>query len=290
MNPRTLISLACVMVCLLACDLPGIIHEITRSDAQTPVSQPPAQTANGTGLGPQTPAGQPPTLTASGTGLAPQTPAGQPPAQTANDKGLGPRTLDVTDPALTKQYSSSVSSHQQNIFESVDKSGAPYKTIFDVIQMEQVVPQWGSYHYVATYWNGKIDPAKVTDNGVTNGKYYSVNSTGKCSVSPQTKPLSPSGSFLINLQYIKGTMSRVEDGVVINGVLTDRYELKRANVADFVEALEFKPSSLYRAREGGYLVRLEYSVVDKYKTSQTFEKEFDPSKTVLITNRTDLTY
>ena len=33
-------------------------------------------------------------------------------------------------------------------------------------------------------------------------------------------------------------MSRVEDGVVINGVLTDRYELKRANVADFVEALE----------------------------------------------------
>ena len=156
--------------------------------------------------------------------------------------------------------------------------------------MEQVVPQWGSYNYVATYWNGKIDPAKVTDNGVTNGKYYSVNSTGKCSVSPQTKPLTPSGSFLINLQYIKGTMSRVEDGVVINGVLTDRYELKRANVAEFVEAMEFKPSSLYRAREGGYLVRLEYTVVFEYRASQAFEKEFDPSKTVLITNRTDLTY
>jgi hypothetical protein len=288
MKLRTLISLAFVMVFALACDLPMVIQGITGSDSKTPAGQSPTQTANGTGLGPQTPAGQSPTQTANGTGLGPQTPVGQSPAQTANGTGLGPQTLDVTDPDLAKQHTSSVSSFQQYLYESVDKSGAPYKVSHNVNHMEQIEPQWGYYMHITVLSNGKSDPAKESDEGQLNGKNFSIKA-GKCATSPDKAKHTPSGGWFVGMQDIQGKMNRVEDGVVVNGALTDRYEIQRANLHAW-NPLEVKSGSLYRAREGGYLVRFEYAVLDKYNASQVFEKEFDPSKSVLITVRYDLTY
>jgi hypothetical protein len=289
MNPRTVFSLALVMVCLLACDLPGIIQEITRSDSEPPAGQSPAQTANGTAIGPQTPAGQPPTLTANGTALRPQTPAGQPPTLAANDKGLGPQTLDAADPDLVKQHTSSVSSYDQDLYEGFDKSGAPYKLSYDRFHMEQIEPKWGYYSHISVIRNGKVDPAAESEMGQLNGKNFSVKA-GKCGTSPDTSTHKPSNSFFVGMQDIRGKLNRVENGVVINGALTDRYEIQSANLHGWTRAVEFKPSSLYRAREGGYLVSLVYAVLDQYDSGRTFEKDFDPSKPVLITLRHDLTY
>jgi hypothetical protein len=204
-----------------------------------------------------------------------------------NNTGLGPASLVVTDPDLTTQVTSSVSALTQYIYEGVDKSGSPYTVTWDYIKMEQVEPQWASYDKITTSWNGSLDPDK--DGGFLDGKNFSINK-GKCYVSQDKYTHQPSGIFLNPLQELEGTVRRVEDGVVINGVLTDRYELKRSNISSFKTATkEFRSGSLYRAREGGYLVGIEYVLVLEY-TSLTFEEQFDPSKPIVFTDRYNLTY
>jgi hypothetical protein len=225
-----------------------------------------------------------PSMISGSSGSTPQSQEGQ-----TNDKGVGPKTLDVTDPALAKQFTSSVSSHLLNTYESVDKAGAPNKVTFEVTQMEQIEPQWSSYNHVRASWNSTVDPEKEMEGGALNGKNFSIGS-GKCWMTPDKGTHTPLGTFLDNLQNLQSKINRVEDGVEINGVLTDRYALKLSNIRFSDNVKEFKLGNLYRAQEGGYLVRFEYTAEMNYDSSQAFDKEFDPSKPVLFTEQYDLTY
>lgn len=213
-----------------------------------------------------------------------------PSAPGPNDEGAGPATLDVTDPDLQKQAASNASEDKQTIFESVDKAGAPSNFIFESIYMEQVEPQWAHYTHSFTSRNGQIDLANANEGGVLNGKSFAINSKGICYVQAEKNTHKPSGVFLNSLQDLKGKLKRVETGVVINGVQTDRYELKLDNLSRKSHVTELKSGSLYRAREGGYLVRFEYTDVETYQASNTDEKDFDPSKPVQFTVRFELTY
>jgi len=203
--------------------------------------------------------------------------------------GLGPATLAMDDPDLAKQATSSASSHTQYIYEGTDKTGSSYTVTWDFTYMEQIEPQWASYNRITTSWNGSVDPEDSKEGGFLDGKNFSVNED-ICHVSPDTYTHQPWGTFLNPLQELEGNIKRVEEGVVINGVLTDRYELKRSNIGSFRTATkEFRSGSLYRAREGGYLVSIEYVLVLEY-SYLPLEEQFDPSKPIVYTNRYDLTY
>jgi hypothetical protein len=213
----------------------------------------------------------------------------QPDQSLNNGTGLGPATLALDDPNLAKQATSSASSHQQYVYEGIDMTGSPYTVTWDSIYMEQIEPQWASYNFITTSWNGSIDPEDNKEQGFLDGKGFSINK-GKCYVNPDTYTHEPWGIFLNPLAELEGSIKRVEEGVVINGVLTDRYELKGSNIDAFKSATkEFRSGSLYRAREGGYLVRIEYALVLEY-SDLPFEKQFDPSKPIVFTNRYNLTY
>jgi hypothetical protein len=221
-------------------------------------------------------------------GISPSAPGS---SSNSNDQGAGPATLDVTDPDLAKQAASSISSDSQYIYESVDKAGAPLKVIQETIGMEQIEPQWAHYGHSFTSRNGQIiDVANATEGGVLNGKNFAINSKGICTVQVDKNPPKPSGAYLTSLQDVVGKLNRVETGVVINGVLTDRYELKFDNLRWKSHVTDFKSGSLYRAREGGYLVRFEYTVGVEYNSTNPSQKDFDPSKPILYTDRFELTY
>jgi hypothetical protein len=203
--------------------------------------------------------------------------------------GVGPATLAMDDPNLNKQATSSASSQQQYVYEGIDMSGAPYTVTWDSIYMEQIEPQWASYNFIKTSWNGSVDPDDTREQGFLDGKGFSIDKD-KCYVNPDTYTHEPWGIFLNPLAELEGTVKRVEEGVEINGVLTDRYELKGSNVSAYETATkEFRSGSLWRAREGGYLVRIEYVLVLEH-TSLPLEEQFDPSKPIVLTNRYNLTY
>ena len=55
-------------------------------------------------------------------------------------------------------------------------------------------------------------------------------------------------------------MKRVETSVTVNGVITDRYQLRKDNFVEEDGIIKLISGSLYRARDGGYLVQVEYVV------------------------------
>lgn len=245
MKFRILIILAIVMVFMLACNLlPGDTVDLGSNSG--------SQSRPNTG-------GQPTDVSGGST-----------------DKGNpGPKTLSVDDPALNAEYTANVDQHNYWIIEGVDASGSPHTIAQEINQQVQTEPEWAQYYYWSVLRNGEI--FDFSEFAIHNGQHFSVNDQFTCQKREDQTKHKPAVQPSIYLQELKGTLKRVETGVMVNGILTDRYEIakKNINTSSVVEVLS---GSLYRAQEGGYLVKFEFSTMFQIWSGSAYEEEFDASK------------
>ena len=190
---------------------------------------------------------------------SPQTGVSSPP--TGVDQP-GPEILKLNDPWLGSNYTGSFTQNDARTVESVTPAGAAIKTSFVFTIMEQITPEWLSYSMVRKIANDKV--ITQLEAGIVKGVRYSGSKTCASSADPQEGNHGIDGApqnILTN--EFTGHVKRVETGVTINGVITDRYELRQDNFVAADTLVNFKSGSLYRARNGGYLVQLEYVVTIK---------------------------
>jgi len=130
------------------------------------------------------------------------------------------------------------------------------------------------------------------ESGIVKGVIYSGTKT--CSVSPD--PYAGKHGIDDTPQNIlsnvfTGHVKRVETGVTINSVIADRYELRRDNFASAEAIIDFQSGSLYRARDGGYLVQLEYVIKIKPQSwAINTSDEYSTTEPSLVTFHFDRTY
>jgi hypothetical protein len=210
----------------------------------------------------------------------------------------GPDLLALDDLALISNFTSSFSQHQEITGESYTPDGAAILTSLVADSMQQLSPYWSSYILAKEVVNGKV--ITQFESGIAKGVVYSVSPT--CEPYPDPEPGKPRSDYTPSKIFTNepsGYVKLIEKGVTINGVITDRYEFKRDNFTASGVVVGFKSGSLYRARDGGYLVRLEYVVVitpqswainvgDQYSTTETtlvtfvFERTYAPEGTLTI--------
>jgi hypothetical protein len=114
----------------------------------------------------------------------------------------------------------------------------------------------------------------VVESAAVDGQLYTLQPGGECAQSAPGNP--PSGAFSLLPTALTGTAQRVETGVEINGLLTDRYAIQAENlvpnaeinlqqitsdgestITSTVTVRLTGSGSLFRVREGGFAVRLE---------------------------------
>jgi len=210
--------------------------------------------------------------------------------QTASSAGSA-AVLDLKDEALNTVYTTSFIQHQEDTYEGVDANGAPLKVKIVQENMEQADPEWSNYTRYQLTSNTAIQ--KDTEFSIIKGQVYS-RAKNACNVFPDTtakshKPTNWPKSLLKS--YITGSAKKVESGVKVNGVLTDKYELKLEN-SPFADSLEkMESSELYRAQNGGYLVKLVISQTwsaEKWQGASTYG--FAGGQPIKIKNVVDFTY
>lgn len=205
---------------------------------------------------------------------------------------IGPEILDSTDPALNTMFSRSFQHYQEDSIDGYDQNDAPFtrSVIWEVMQQDQ--PEWSSYLYHLEKLNDET--IEERESTVLNGMTYytSFNGTGKCSISKD----SFADKYVLDdwpgqlHQNLKGSLKRVEMGETVNGVVTDRYELKLGDVGTS-SAIELKSGSLYRARQGGYLVRFEFTIlVEPQSYGDNIGSRYSTDKPALLTFHHDFTY
>ena len=210
--------------------------------------------------------------------------------QSLNAKG-GPAILDLSDESLNTVYTSSYIQHQEDIYEGVDVNGAPLKIKIVQENMEQSSPDWSNYTRFQMTNNRSIE--KDTEFSIINGRVY-ARAKNSCNVfaDPNTKDHSPTNwpaSFLKS--YVTGTAKKTASGVTVNGVLTDRYELKQENSPFAGSLISMSGSELYRAQEGGYLVKMVITQTwpaEKWQGASTYR--FAGDQPVTIKTIIDFTY
>jgi len=245
MKSRILIILAIVMVFMLACNLlPGDTVDLG---------------TNSSGHSGSNSSGQPTDASGGSTG------EGNP----------GPKTLSVDDPALNAEFTANVDQHNYWIIEGLDTSGSPHTIAQEITQQVQSEPGWAQYYYRGVLRNGET--FDFSEFAIHNGQYFSVNDQYTCQTREDQTKDEPAVQPSVYLQELQGTLKRVETGVMVNGILTDRYEIakKNINTSSVVEVLS---GSLYRAQDGGYLVKFEFSAMYQIWAGSAYEKEFDASK------------
>jgi hypothetical protein len=201
----------------------------------------------------------------------------------------GPEILALTDIWLGSNYTSSFSQDIERTAEGVSPTGEQIKSniIFELRQ--QVSPGWTSYNLMKQITNDVV--IAQFEVGIVNGVAYSGTQT--CRVAPDPEASvhmldSTLNNLLIN--ELRGHVKRVETGISINGVITDRYELRKDNFTMAESVIEFISGSLYRARDGGFLTRLEYVIKIKPQSwvinmSDAFSST-DPSLVTYLLDRT----
>lgn len=206
----------------------------------------------------------------------------------ASGHPIGPATLDLTDPALNALYTHSFRHFQQDSTDGFDKNDAPYKYVMSFETMQQDQPQWSDYGRSIEKSNGQT--TKDIESSVIDGKSYSFSNLGNNPCAVRDDSFADQHELQVPNVNLKGRVKQVESGVTINGVLTDRYELTLAQVG--VDAtLELKSGSLYRARQGGYLVQIEYTVLIKPQSyGMNIGSKYSDDKPAWITFHDDYTY
>jgi hypothetical protein len=196
----------------------------------------------------------------------------------------GPQILSLSDQWLGVNFKENFTQLQEMAGESKTLNGEAIKTIFTTDYVQQAAPQWMSYQLVKETENGKV--TQQIETGIMGGVSYIGMDT--CLTQPDPDPENhrsdhtPRGIF----QTVPdGHVRLVEPNVTINGVVTDRYELMQDNFKSSQDVVKFRSGSLNRARDGGYLVHLEYVVViapqswainvgDLYSTTETTQVTF----------------
>jgi hypothetical protein len=90
---------------------------------------------------------------------------------------------------------------------------------------------------------------------------------------------------------LTGHVKRVETGVTVNGVVTDRYDLRPESFMASDSIVALKSGSLYRARVGGDLVQLDYVVTIKPQSwAINMSDEYSTTAPSKVTYHFDRTY
>jgi hypothetical protein len=171
----------------------------------------------------------------------------------------GPAVLTLNDEWLKSNFTENFSQHQSKIAKGVSQTKTESTVIYQSEYMQQANPNWKDYSLVNQTANGVIQ--FQDESGTVNDiKYSNINNT--CSSAPNEVAFyfSDQTPSVILTTDLAGHVKRVEEGVTLNGVLADRYELSAANFSNSETMLEFISGDLYRARNGGYLMQLDYVV------------------------------
>jgi len=210
----------------------------------------------------------------------------------------GPDLLSLSDLNLISNFTTSFSQRYEMTGESLSPEGAAVTTsLLDEI-MQQTTPEWISYQSLKEIENGNV--LNQIDAGIVKGMIYSGPGTCTIGIDPNVGKHVPDHTpSNILLKEPSGYVKLIESGITINGVITDRYELTGDNFTKSGTINEFDTGSLYRARDGGYLVHMEYrakvnpqssfiNVGDQYSTTEPstltvrFDRTYSPDGTLSV--------
>ena len=189
----------------------------------------------------------------------------------SQDAGANPETIDLSNPAL--YVNNAYSTYKMNMaikYEGVDTAGSPksFDMVFNIENQTQPKAQ-----------RITIAGEDATENiefVILGDQAMSVFPGVGCSVFPASsmQGQSPEEGIPDVNGLLTGQAKRVETGVSIEGVITDRYELTSENMADLdtSETPKVSDGSVYVAQDGGYIVRIEMN-----GTVNTADNDFDPN-------------
>ena len=202
----------------------------------------------------------------------------------------GPDILNLTDIWLTYSPTSSFTQRESTTVESFTPGGKALTTSFVSVAMQQSSPEWLSYDLVKKITNNKV--VAQSESGIAKGVFYAGYTTCLSSPDP-TEGDHPTNVTPDNiLTYtLTGHVKLVETGVTVNGVITDRYEIRPDSFVASAAVVEVKSGSLYRARAGGYMVQLDYVVTIKPQSwAINMSDEYSTTAPSKVTYHFDRTY
>ena len=211
------------------------------------------------------------------------------PAQDAAhaDGSAGPESIDLTSPALYLLPNAPAYHFDSTVrYTGTDKSGAAKEVTENGLADVQTKPQ-----VTQRFWSsleGYVDDAGssgsvnilssdtvIIGDQMTSAQMVSVNGAAPelfCNTGLASEMQGPSLSESTPRiqEFLSGQAPRVEAGVEVNGLVTDKYELSSANLAG---AEGLVSAFVYVARDGGSITRFELQ-------SQANEQRFgfDPSR------------
>jgi hypothetical protein len=191
------------------------------------------------------------------------------PSQEADAVGIpeGPETIDLTNsvlyvPSSTPAYTFDVVMN----FSGVTSTGTAKEVTLSMGEMTQTLPQKGKrFLVVVTGGEGSAETVIVGDQG------YSVF-LGTCSQFSATSSegQNASGGMPKLQDLFTGQALRVDTGIEVNGLITDKYELTGENM---LEKDELVSAFVYVARVGGFITLFEAQTRTK-----TDYQGFDPNQ------------
>lgn len=154
--------------------------------------------------------------------------------------------------------------HQTAItYEGRAVDGSDLVYVFSIELKTQTSPEPGESVTMTENKNGESQSASfITIGGMT----YSYSAEMGCMSFPDDSSNSADEDTPSMQEEVNGEVKLLERNVEINGVMTDRYEIKPENLiasddqsADPFEGFVMDQGSIYVARDGQYLVRMEFS-------------------------------
>ncbi len=185
--------------------------------------------------------------------------------------GAGPESIDLSSPDLNgKDRYPAYRENTELNYDGVDPSGNP-KTTSMIIKIENQTSPKSRYVSMTGSDASEGSIEMVTFEDQTMSVYPGVG----CTIFPASamEGQEPDEEFLDFNGTFTGQANRMETGITIEGVVTDRYELKSENITEsesdnYPESFE---GSVYIARDGGYIVRIEMEGTDQGEESFGFD-------------------
>lgn len=188
------------------------------------------------------------------------------------DTGAGPETINLSNPAMYANDAYPAYKMNTSIkYDGVDTTGSPktFELVFNIAN--QLEPR--AQHISMA---GGDDSTENIEFIVLGDQAMSIFPGVGCTIFPaeSMQDQSPEESFPDMNGLLTGQAKRVETGINIEGVVTDRYELTSENMADpdNSETPKINDGSVYVAQDGNYIVRIEMN-----GTVNTAENGFDPN-------------
>ena len=187
------------------------------------------------------------------------------------DSGAGPETIDLSDPAL--YANDAYVTYKMNMeikYDGMDTAGNSnsFTLVASIENQEQPKAQRISM--------AGEDPTESIEFVVIGDQVMNVFPGMGCTVLPASsmEGQNPEESVPDIDGLLTGQAKRIETGVSIEGIVTDRYELTSENMTDpdNSETPKITDGSVYIAQDGGYIVRIEMN-----GTVNTAENDFDPN-------------